>query len=143
MNHATAPSAALLPHAAPACPYNRLLLFGIRRMAAGGINDAHAAHAFLTAFGLSYRRPLVLLRAFMAEVSRVSARRLMVAPFCCTRMSADERALLTAIGAANHRADQAHIGLCRLLHLRNCLGLTTSAEAVAQSFVDAGMPLSS
>lgn len=73
-------SPVLLPHAAPASPYRRLLLFTIRRMAAGGIADAHAAHAIFTGFDLSYRRPLILLRALSAELSRVSALQLKVAP---------------------------------------------------------------
>ena len=84
------PSTTLLPHAAPASPYRRLLLFAIRRMAAGGIADAHAAHALFTGFGIGYRRPLILLRALMAEVSRVSTTRLSVAPCCCVRMTRDD-----------------------------------------------------
>src|SRR6478736_3110082 len=67
-------AAAMLPYAVPDCPYSRLLLFGVRRMAAAGLNDAHATHAFLTGFGLFYRRPVILLRAFMAESSRCKAR---------------------------------------------------------------------
>src|SRR5881628_304358 len=86
----TEPSPELLPHAAPAHPYRRLLLFAVRRMAAGGIADAHAAYALFTGFGLGYRRPLILLRALMAEVSRVSAAQLKVAPCCCARMTRDE-----------------------------------------------------
>src|ERR1700761_128514 len=96
----TLPSPALVPHAAPASPYRRLLLFAIRRMAAGGIADAHAAHAIFTGFGLGYRRPLVLLRALMAELSRVSTAKLTVAPCCCARMTRDEAMLLDLIAEA-------------------------------------------
>lgn len=141
MESAAMPVPHLLPHAAPFCPYSRLLLFGVRRIAVGGLNDAHAAHAFFTGFGLSYRRPLVLLRAFMAELARVSTRQLVVAPFCCSRASEDEHGLLSAIGTSAERADEAHDALSRLLHVRSCLGLTTSAQALAISFGDAGMPL--
>ncbi len=135
------PAAELLPHATPISPYARLLLFGIRRMAAGGIEDAHAAHAFFTGFGLGYRRPLVLTRAFMAEVSRISAIRLVVAPCCCPRMSKAEFVLLDAVAGATARPQETHDALASLLHVRDCLGLVTSAQAVAASFADQGMPL--
>lgn len=132
---------AVLPHAAPACPYARLLLFGIRRMAAGGLADAHAAHAFLAGFGLGFRRPLTLLRALMAEAARVSATRLVVAPCCCPRMTGDEAALLAAVAAARGDPAGAHRQLADVLRVRDCLGLVTSAQAVAGSFADLGMPL--
>ena len=139
MRHEQLPT--MVSHAAPACPYARLLLFGIRRMAAGGLNDAHAAHALFSGFGLGFRRPLVLLRAMMAEVARVSARKLVVAPCCCPRMTADERGLLEAVTAATHDAAGAHRALGRLLAVRDCLGLVTSAQAVTASFADLGMPI--
>ena len=131
----------LLPHAAPASPYRRLLLFAIRRMAAGGIADAHAAHAIFTGFGLTYRRPLMLLRALMAEVSRVSAVQLKVAPCCCPRMTTDEAMLLDLIGEAPTSPRDVHRALGDLLHVRGCLGVLASAEAVANAFADLGMPL--
>lgn len=135
------PAAALLPHSTPISPYARLLLYGIRRMAAGGIDDAHAAHAFFTGFGLGYRRPLILTRALMAEVSRVSAIRLVVAPCCCPRMSEAEHVLIESVAGATARPQETHDALARLLHVRDCLGLVTSAQAVATSFADQGMPL--
>lgn len=135
------PAAELLPYPAPASPYARLLLYGVRRMAAGGIGDAHAAHAFFTGFGLGYRRPLVLVRALMAEVSRVSAIRLVVAPCCCPRMSEAEHVIVGAVTSAIADPQGTHDVLARLLHVRDCLGLVTSAQAVAVSFADQGMPL--
>lgn len=133
---------ALLPHAVPANPYRRLLLFAVRRMASGGITDAHAAHALFTGFGLSYRRPLVLLRALMAELSRVSARSLRVAPCCCPRMTDDEAALIELIALSADRAETVHDRFATLLHLRNCVSVASSAQAVALAFMDLGMPLS-
>jgi hypothetical protein len=141
MKHDQNTATMMLPHAAPASPYRRLLLFGIRRMAAGGINDAHAAHALFTGFGLSYRRPLVLLRALMAELSRVSTQKLTVAPCCCPRMTADEALMLDVIADAPNDPDGAHVALSRLLHVRTCLGVLGSAQAVASAFSDCGMPL--
>jgi len=134
-------STALLPHAAPASPYRRLLLFAIRRMAAGGIADAHAAHAFFTGFGVGYRRPLVLLRALMAELSRVSTTRLSVAPCCCARMTREENILVASIALAKTEPRAAHDELRRLLHVRSCLGVLSSAQAIAGAFADLGMPI--
>ena len=131
----------MLPHNLPECPYSRLLLFGMRRMAAAGLNDAHATHAFLVGFGLSFRRPVVLLRAFMAEVARVASTKLTVAPCCCPRMTDAERDLIGAIAIAIDDPNTAHARLAALLHVRDCLGLVTSAQAVATGFADNGMPL--
>ena len=133
----------LLPHPAPISPYRRLLLFAIRRMAAGGINDAHAAHAIFTGFGVGYRRPLVLLRALMTELSRVSSAQLKVAPCCCTRMTRDEAMLLDLIAEAPTQPLKVHRAMSDLLHLRACVGALSSAEAVANAFADLGMPLTS
>ena len=134
-------SPALLPHAAPASPYRRLLLFAIRRMAGAGISDAHAAHAIFTGFGLGYRRPLVLLRALMAELSRVSSAQLKVAPCCCPRMTSDEAMLVDLIAEAPLRPSEVHQALRDLLHVKACPGALSSAEAVASAFADLGMPL--
>lgn len=131
----------LLPHAAPASPYRRLLLFGIRRMAVGGINDAHAAHAIFTGFGLSYRRPLMLLRALMADVSHVANARLRIAHCCCPRMTEDEAILLDSIAEAARQPVQSHERLCRLLHVPTCQSVLASGEVVAAAFTDLGMPL--
>lgn len=141
MNNDHSTTSVILPHAAPASPYRRLLLFGIRRMAAGGINDAHAAHALFTGFGLTYRRPLVLLRALMSELSRVSTQKLTVAPCCCPRMTGDESLLLDIVASAGEQPESAHRALTRLLHVRTCLGALGSAQAVGAAFADCGMPL--
>lgn len=133
--------ATLLPHDSPTSPYLRLLLFGIRRMAAGGIGDAHASHAIFTGFGLAYRRPLILLRALMAELARVSAAQIRLAPCCCPRMTHDEAALLDLIARAPAQPQSAHRALARLLRVHSCLGALTSAQAVATAFADLGMPL--
>ena len=133
--------APLLPHAAPASPYRRLLLFAIRRMAVGSINDAHAAHAIFTGFGLSYRRPLMLLRALMAEVSHVANATLRVAHCCCPRMTGDEAILLDSIAEAARRPVQSHERLCGLLQVPTCPSVLASGEAVAAAFTDLGMPL--
>ena len=133
--------APLLPHAAPASPYRRLLLFAIRRMAVGSINDAHAAHAIFTGFGLSYRRPLMLLRALMAAVSHVANATPRVTHCCCPRMTGDEAILLDSIAEAARRPVQSHERLCGLLQVPTCPSVLASGEAVAVAFTDLGMPL--
>ena len=130
-----------VPLAVPQRAGARLLLFAIRRMAAGGLNDAIAAHALMTGFGVGFRRPLVLLRAFVAEAARVSTARLAIAPHCCMRMTVAEGALLAAVADATSDPNMTHDALCRLLHVRNCLGLVTSAQAVGAAFADLGLPL--
>lgn len=132
---------ALLPRPLPACGDRRLLLYVFRRVAANGLNDAHAAHAMLTVFGRSYRRPLVLLRAFAAELSRVSSRRLMIAPCCCPRLTDAEGTLIDMVAVANVNPRGAHDGLTRLLGVRECVGALGSAQALAQAFADLGHPL--
>jgi len=128
--------AAVLPFASPTDERSRLLLLAIRRMAAHGLNDAHAAHACLIGFGLSYRRPLILLRALMAEISRASARKIMVAPCCCTRMTHDEAVLLRAIMTAPRDRFEAHSALESLLGTPLCLGALTSAEALGEAVTE-------
>ena len=131
----------MVPHRAPESAYARLLLYGIRRLAAGGLADAHAAHAFVAGFGIGFRRPLVMLRAFMAEATRVSTVKLVVAPCCCGRMTNDEQVLIEAVTVAIDDPARTHARLSALLHVRSCLGVVTSAQAVASSFADQGMPL--
>ncbi len=131
----------ILPEAAPACDNSRLLLFAIRRIAGSGLNDAHATHAFFILFGRSFRRPLVLLRALMAEVSRISETKIMVAPCCCPRLTGAEAVLLAAVVTANDRPREAHDRLCAMLGVRECLGALSSAQALAVAFEDCGRPL--
>ena len=127
----TEPSPALLPHVAPASPYLRLALFAIRRMAVGGIADAHAAHAIFTGFGLGYRRPLVLLRTLMTELSRVSTVKLTVAPYCCPRVTRDEAMLLNSIAEAPLHPEQVHAALSSLLRVRSCLGVLSPTQMMS------------
>lgn len=133
----------ILPSRLPTDNSQRLLLFGIRRIASAGLNDAHAASAFIGAFGLGFRRPLVLLRALMAEMSRVSNRKVIVAPCCCPRMTEAESVLIGAVTFAILDPHQAHRALTRALGVENCLGALSSAQALGQAFEDLGRPLNS
>lgn len=119
----------------------RLLLFAIRRMALDGLHDAHAANALLGTFGGRYRRPLVLLRALMAEIARVAQKPITVAPCCCLRTTSAETALLKAIEIAPDTPDGAAKLLQPVLGVRHCLGVVTTASALAEAFADLGRPL--
>jgi hypothetical protein len=132
----------ILPHGAPTDEGGRLLLHIIRRMGAGGINDAHAANALIATFGLSFRRPLVLARAMMAELSRVSTRSLLIAPACCGRMTQAEAVIIGAISRACDSPTSAHDLLCMICGAPTCLGLLSSTQAVASAFADLGRPIS-
>lgn len=136
------PLAKALPHHRPDDPVRRLLLFAIRRTGAHGLNDAAAAHAFLTHFGGGFRRPLVLLRTFMLESSRAAARPIVIAPGCCARMTADERVLLDIMAHALPHPARARLLLADLLGRREADGLFDAALLLAAAFADGGLPLS-
>ena len=91
------PLAHALPHGLPACANARLALFAIRRMGAHGLADAPAASAILNGFGLHFRRPLMLLRAFMHDMATNSAAAVQIAPCCCLRMTSAESALVAIL----------------------------------------------
>lgn len=132
---------ALLPDRRPNEANSRLLLFAIRRVAAGGLHDAHVTNAFMASFGLAYRRPLILLRALMTELSRISECKIMVAPCCCPRMTAAEAFMLAAVRHGVEDPHGAHDILCGMLGVDNCLGALSSAQALSQAFADLGCPL--
>lgn len=119
----------------------RMLVFAIRRMATFGLNDAHAAHAALTHFGMSYRRPLILTRTMMAEMARASKQTVMVAPCCCARITKDEATLLSALASAHSDPAHTHFLLSDLMGTPDCLGAVTTAQALAQACFDLGKPL--
>lgn len=138
----SAPSTAhLLPHSAPDESGARLFLLAVRRIGVGGLNDANAASLMIGAFGLSFRRPLVLVRALMAELARASHRTIMIAPSCCCRMTTAESMLLGALSRANEKPRLAHDILCRLCGIENAIGVLSSAQALAQAFADLGRPI--
>ncbi len=132
----------LLPHTLPTCPNARIVLFAIRRMGAHGLNDARAGHTLFTAFNQDFRRPLVLLRAMMADLAGAAAGPIAIAPCCCARMTAAEAALLTVIARVETTPESARYLLSDLLGVRRVDGVLASAAAVAMAFADAGRPVS-
>lgn len=130
-----------LPAALPTDPAARLLLFGFRRMGAHGLDDARAAHAFLSAFGEGFRRPLTLLRAFMVDCAGAATAPIAIAPCCCNRATPAELAVITALARAETRPDSASFLLSDLLCVRRPDGVLASAAALAGAFADAGLPI--
>ncbi len=119
----------------------RLVLFALRRMTAHGIRDAHAANLMFNTFGIHFRRPLVLLRGFIAELARCSERRITMAPCCALRMTGDEAALVgvLAVAASNPACAARHL---RGLSARDEVSAPLSlAAAFNEALADAGLPL--
>ncbi len=139
------PVAAALGHALPRVQPDdagaRLLLFGVRQIGANGLADAAAAHAFVTGFGKSFRRPLLLVRTMMAEMSAASSGPIQIAPWCCPRMTAAEGALLDIIACTPTDPERARLLLADLLGARRVDGILATAHALSNAFCDAGLPL--
>lgn len=141
MTEPAASTARLLPHSAPDESGARLLLLSVRRMGVGGLNDAQAASLMIGGFGLRFRRPLVLVRALMAELARASQRSIMIAPSCCCRMTIAESTLLRAVALSIVAPRRAHSRFCSLCGIDQAIGIVSSAQAVVQAFADLGRPL--
>src|SRR5690606_17652703 len=117
-----------------------LVLFAIRQTGANGLADAATAHAFVTAFGKAFRRPLLLLRTLMVELSMTASGPIPIAPWCCARMTPAEAAILDVLSEANNRA-RARLLLCDVLGRREVDGVLAAGMALAAAFADAGLPL--
>ena len=126
----------------PLDPNARLLLFAFRRMGAHGIDDAVAATALLQAFGAGFRRPLVLLRAMMADLARTATCPITIAPCCCRRMTGAETTVLTILARAETAPCSARLLLGDLIGVRRPDGVLASITLLVQAFADAGRPIS-
>jgi hypothetical protein len=131
----------LIPHRAPTGRVPRTLLFAIRRLAAGGLNDAQAATLFMANFGLAYRRPLLFLRILISEVSRVAGRPITIAPCCCHRMTDGEAAFLFIIEQGRTRPEVARARIAHMAATLDCLPALSVAQALADALDDIGHPL--
>ena len=137
----TKTATSLLPHVMPECENARIALYAMRRMGANGLNDASAAHAMFTAFGQGFRRPLVLLRALMADLAGTSAGTIAIAPCCCARMTPAESAMLSVLARVETAPEIARYLMADLLGVRRIDGVLASAAAVAAAFADEGRPI--
>ncbi|MHA6719288.1 DUF6628 family protein [Sphingomonas sp. RS6] len=133
--------ATALPALQPEDAGARLLLFAIRQTGAHGLSDASTAHAFVVAFGKHFRRPLVLVRALMQEMSAMAGGPVQIAPWCCPRMTAPEAALLDALGKVRTNPMGAQLLLADLLSVRDASGLLPTAHALAETFAQLMLPL--
>ena len=131
----------ILSHPLPESAAARIALLAIRRMGAHGLADAGAAHALFSNFRQDFRRPLMLLRAFMADLAGTAAGSIAIAPCCCPRMTGAEAALLAVLTRAETQPESAHFLLADLLGTRHVDGVLASAAAVAAAFADAGRPI--
>jgi hypothetical protein len=132
-----------LPHALPTCGNARIALFAIRRMGAHGLADARATVALVDAFGEAFRRPLMLLRALMADLAGAAAGPITIAPCCCQRTTPSEAALLAVLARVETQPDAARLLMADLLGVRRIDGVLASAAAVAAAFADGGRPIGS
>lgn len=137
-----ATTATHLPHALPECVNARIALFAMRRMGANGLADARASHALFTAFGQGFRRPLVLMRSFMADLAGAASGTIAIAPCCCARITSAEAALLTILARVETTPDTARLLMADLLGVRRVDGVLASAAALAAAFADDGRPIS-
>jgi hypothetical protein len=131
----------LIPHIAPSEGVARTILIAIRRLAAGGLTDAHATNILMGDFGIAYRRPLMFLRVLLGEVSRIAERQIHIAPCCCPRMTEGEAAFLTIIDGARANPERARTALAHMAGTLDCLAAISVAQALADALDDIGHPL--
>lgn len=136
-----APTPAPLHIARLEAPALRITLLLVRRMAAHGIDDAHATQAAFGFFGLGYRRPLILLRAMLVEMARASNRRIRISPCCHFRMTEDEAMLIQTITLARPLEMTAHQSMSMLLGGANHLPALSAAMAYHDAMEDMGHSL--
>ena len=132
---------ALIPHCVPTDQVARTMLIAIRRLAVGGVTDAHATNILMADFGMAYRRPLMFLRILISEVSRIATRQISIAPCCCPRMTEGEAAFLTIIETARDHPECARAALARLAGTLDCLPALSVAQALGDALDDIGHPL--
>lgn len=89
--------ACLLPLPLPDGRIERSVLFAVRRMAAHGVRDVSATWLILDLLSTGFRRPLVLLRAFMLELAHAATGPIRMAPCCAPRMTEHEGLIMLAL----------------------------------------------
>lgn len=130
--------ARILPHAAPIDGPTRALLVAMRRMAVHGLHDAGAALLMFEHFGLHFRKPLVLMRALLMEVSQTTRQPIQIAPCCAPRMTPAEHALMSAIAGAADNPAKASRHLQELTQAPSIEGLLATTRVLASAIQDSG-----
>lgn len=132
--------ACLLPLPLPDGRIERSVLFAVRRMAAHGVRDVSAAWLILDLFSTNFRRPLVLLRAFMLELAHAAAGPIRVAPCCTPRMTEHEGLIMLALFAAANDMASAGDALTQLTGNTRVFE-PLSAAAVFGRAIGEGLPM--
>lgn len=139
----------MLPLPLPTTRAERTVLFALRRMAAHGVRDANATWLMLDLFSTGFRRPLVLLRAFMLELAHASRGPIRIAACCTPRMTADEgdilRVLMDAAGDSTAAEDKLtrltrNPGICEPLSAAIVFGRAVAEDGSALPVPDAPAP---
>lgn len=125
----------------PDCQNARIALIAMRRMGTHGLTDAAAAHLLFIAFGPCFRRPLVLLRALMADLAANARGTIAIAPCCCTRMTGAETSLVAVLARSEREPEAARLLMADLLGHRAIDGTLATATAVSVAFADGGRPI--
>lgn len=131
----------ILPYPAPADQPTRMLLIAARRMAIHGLYDASATMLLVQAFGLHFRKPLVLLRTFLMETSAAAAGEIRIAPCCLPRMTGQEGAMLGAIAHATRHPALAATYLGQVIGQTAPGGLFTTVQALSMALEECGRPV--
>lgn len=131
----------ILPHPAPSDQPTRMLLIAARRMAVHGLYDASAAMLMVQAFGIHFRKPLVLLRAFLMETSAAASGDIRIAPCCLPRMTMQEGSMMAAIANAIVQPDLAVSHLAHLTGQSSTGGLFVTVQALSMSLAECGRPV--
>jgi hypothetical protein len=140
-NAAARSYAELAPHPLPSAYWSRVVLVAVRRMAIHGLYDASASLLMMRELGLHFRKPLLMLRVLMLEISHMARTPVAVAPCCALRMTAHEQDILRALSAALQDPALAEHALLRLTSGAPTAGLLATTTVAAQALAEAGRPL--
>jgi len=128
----TSNGGSLLPLPLPERRYERTTLFAVRRMAAHGTSDVTAAWLLIECFSTGFRRPLVLLRAFMLELAHAARVPIRVAPCCAPRMTHEEGLILAVLRLAASDPAAASDALAELTQCRQICERLSAAAVFAR-----------
>ena len=131
----------ILPLPLPEDDMQRFVLFAVRRMAVYGIRDAHAAARFVGLFGLRFRKPLVLMRAFIVELAQASTGTITIAPCCAPRMTRDEALIVGILATAASNPDNASKHLMTLTASPHAPSALATAAAFNDAAAELGRPI--
>lgn len=130
----------LLPLALPEQRTERALLVAVRRMAAHGVRDVSAAWLMIDLLSTGFRRPLVLLRAFMLELAHAASAPIRVAPCCAMRMTEHEGLIMTALFNAAGDLASAEDALTRLTGSPHVFEPLSAAAVFGRAIGENGPP---